>query len=161
GQGNQSAPPPNVPLGWRIASALLPTVPFGLCAGPVVAHWAGWETWYGVTVGGLTGVVVGVAGRAAGLVRAAPPAGRGEGGLGRPSEPGQGVCSPAGRRLVVGHDLTPGLCRPGSLHSADGHLHQTGVYVGQPRGGPHRRRSPCHLVGRGEPAAPERAGPPG
>jgi hypothetical protein len=44
----------------RIGSALLPMVPFGLCSGPVVASIFGWETWFGVAVGGLVGAVVGV-----------------------------------------------------------------------------------------------------
>jgi hypothetical protein len=59
---NQSAPAP-VPGGRalpRIAAALLHTVPFGLCAGPLVAFWTGWTIGYSVAVGGLLGLVAGL-----------------------------------------------------------------------------------------------------
>src|SRR5437868_3435693 len=60
--GNQSEPPPDArrrAVG-RIAAALIPAVPFGLCAGPVVASLTGWAIWDGVAVGGLMGLVLGL-----------------------------------------------------------------------------------------------------
>jgi hypothetical protein len=60
--GNQSEQPPGArrgKLGWRIAAALLHTVPFGLVAGPVVLSFTDWPIGYRVAVGGLMGLVVG------------------------------------------------------------------------------------------------------
>jgi hypothetical protein len=60
--GNQSGPPPHAGSGAlvRIAAALLHTVPFGLCAGPLVASFNGRAISFNVAVGGLIGLVAGL-----------------------------------------------------------------------------------------------------
>ncbi len=60
--GNQSEPAPAARghvLG-RIAAALLHTVPFGLCAGPLVASRTDWAIWSSVAGGGLMGLALGL-----------------------------------------------------------------------------------------------------
>lgn len=61
---NHSAQPPDASaakLTWKIAAALLHTVPLGLFAGPVVVSFTDWPLGYRVAVGGMIGVVVGAA----------------------------------------------------------------------------------------------------
>jgi hypothetical protein len=61
--GNPSDPPPDAPrvkLSWRIAAALIHTVPFGLFAGPVVASFTDWPIGYRVALGGVLGLVAGL-----------------------------------------------------------------------------------------------------
>jgi hypothetical protein len=59
---NQSGPPPAARRSAlaRIAASVLPAVPFGLCAGPLIAYHTGWAVGYSVAVGGLTGLALGL-----------------------------------------------------------------------------------------------------